>query len=210
MNKNVYIVNPSSQYTTMFLNHGWVVVDKLENASLVCFTGGEDVSPYLYGESCHPHTHYNARRDNNEIFIYGDAIAKDIPCVGICRGGQFLNVLNGGKMYQHVNKHCGDHLAYNDDEEAPVNILYVTSTHHQMMRPGPSSVVLLYAKEEGWKEHMAGTKAVVRVENDAIDIESVFYPNTLSLCFQPHPEFYGEERLQELFFFFVNKYLIKE
>lgn len=212
MFNTVLIVNASPQYTRMFADKGWAVVtdvNQMDSVQLVCFTGGEDVTPSLYGERSLPTTYSNLYRDEYEREIYLLALSKDIPCVGICRGGQFLNVMNGGKMYQHVSRHTVDHeVVVHDDEFIPErNKVVVTSTHHQMMRPHESAKILVTAKEGGWKEYVDGNE-VVHVTDDEQDIESVFYPHTRSLCFQPHPEFYGYDELKTLFFFLVNKYCL--
>lgn len=206
--RKVFIVCPDRAYIRMFVELGYYCVTNKEEADLICFTGGEDVSPFLYNELPHPHTYAYAQRDEEEKVIYEWAISNDIPCVGICRGGQFLNVMNGGKMFQHVSKHTWAHDITVMDEECPVNVFYASSTHHQMMRPGPASDVLGVAFQDGFKEHVNEEGKVVRVEED-VDTEIVFYPNTKSLCFQPHPEhndsYYNDMR--QVFAWMINKYL---
>ena len=43
-------------------------------------------------------------------------------------------------------------------------------------------------------------------------MEAVFYPETKSLCFQPHPEFntFGGLECREAYFFFINNYLLTD
>ena len=68
------------------------------------FTGGHDVDPHMYGEEplpvcgtcCH-------ERDILEEKIYGIAKAEDKPVLGICRGIQLINVLQGGTLYQDLH-----------------------------------------------------------------------------------------------------------
>lgn len=199
---NVFIVTPQTGYAKMFLDNGWAVVDDMKNADLVCFTGGEDVSPDLYGEERHPHTGSYKPRDKYEIQEFNRAVELDIPCVGICRGGQFLNVMNGGKMYQHVENHCGAH--YLTDIESELQVL-VSSTHHQMMRPAKHATLVAYAELEGGKEWMEGHDICKTFAGP--DTEVVWYPQTLSLCFQPHPEFNGYEECTKYFFDLINRYI---
>jgi len=66
----------------------------------VVFTGGADVSPFMYGEKKLSVTCNDEHRDEQEKLFF-ERYTK-VPKVGICRGGQFLNVMNGGKMWQHV------------------------------------------------------------------------------------------------------------
>lgn len=201
--KKVLVVGGAYGYASLFIKFGYEVVTDIEEASLICFTGGEDVSPFLYGEKPHPRTYSNTIRDTYEKGIFNIAVTKDIPMVGICRGGQFLNVMNGGKMYQHVTRHCEDHMI--KDVETGMEV-FASSTHHQMMRPGPGAVSVAVANEGGSKEFLDGYEIVI-LDDLVEDDEVVFYPLTKSLCFQPHPEFNGMDELQEYFFHCVDKYL---
>lgn len=101
----VLVIGNNFQVQGMFREAGWDITRDFNNADLLCFTGGEDVNPALYGEPCHPYTGFNKQRDAVEKQIFHHAIHEGIPCVGICRGGQFLNVMHGGKLWQHVHGH---------------------------------------------------------------------------------------------------------
>ena len=206
--RKVFIVNSSYDYERMFEAHGWMVVSDVELADLIQFTGGEDVHPSFYDERPHQFSFSNIHRDNYEIPFFQYGITNSIPMAGICRGGQFLNVMNGGRMYQHVSKHTGSHKALYAVDGREV---YVTSTHHQMMRPGPSGEVFLTAQMGGMKEFMPhpldpSNKPIINAI-DEDDVEGVFYPNSRTVCFQPHPEFRGHEELATFYFEVINKFL---
>lgn len=186
--KKVLILAGNAAYSQMFEKYGWGVVEDIHEADLIQFTGGADVSPVLYGEGVHPSTSSSYQRDMKERDIFYIAQDLVIPCAGICRGGQFLNVMNGGKMYQHVDRHgiAGTHKAVDVRTGKEVQ---VSSTHHQMMRPHSSGEVLCIANRSTFKEHM-GRKEIVRVDGtEENDVEAVLYEDTKCLCFQPHPEF---------------------
>lgn len=203
--KNVFIVGGGLEYKAMFLQAGFAIISDMEQADLICFTGGEDVSPHLYDEEAHPQTYNNLLRDAVEKKMFHRAFELDIPMVGICRGGQFLNVMSGGKMYQHVTNHCRGH--YLIDVLSGKHI-FVTSTHHQMMRAGPGGEVIAIANEHGTKEHMSGNAITFAKDNEP-DTEVVFYPTTDCLCFQPHPEFniVNSEGMREYFFSLLKRCL---
>jgi gamma-glutamyl-gamma-aminobutyrate hydrolase PuuD len=202
MSLNVFIVTPQFGYDRMFNDKGWAVVSDMRDADLVLFTGGEDVSPFLYGEQKHPHTYSSKQRDEYEREEFRKAIELDIPCVGICRGGQFLNVMNGGRMFQHVEKHTRSH--HLTDLLTGEEVL-VTSTHHQMMRPAEHAVVVATANEGGSKEWMI--EDVINVTLAPTDYEVIWYPQTLSLCFQPHPEYGNYPECTEYFFSLLKRYI---
>lgn len=219
MTKKVWIVGgyTSGAYGSMFKGEGWEVVADIDDADLVQFTGGEDVTPALYDEPRHPRTGNNSHRDNEEAKIYHYCLANGIPMAGICRGGQFLNVMNGGKMYQDVDNHAiGEtHPAF---VLGHVGWVKVTSTHHQMMRVNlrAEHLILMTAKESTYREHMGSSGIVLKETNFKgkydDDVESVYYPNTLSLCYQPHPEFFGKhvKECRAVYFHLLNNYLMNE
>lgn len=186
----VFIVSGGGEYTRMFVERGWEVVYSVKDADLVQFTGGADVTPELYGEK-NTHSYSVIGRDLSDIAVFRETLALGKPMAGICRGGQFLNVMSGGKMIQHVEGHAvrEKHVAYDTLEHKQA---MVTSTHHQMMLPDPllDHTLLLYAKIVG--------------EDDT---EAVFYPHTKALCFQPHPEFPGAEECRDLYFGYIDEFL---
>jgi len=205
----VHIISPNSQYITMFVNVGHNLVFRIEEADLVCFTGGEDVTPELYGEKVHPYTGNSPARDRAEKQLFEKALSLSIPMVGICRGGQFLNVMNGGRMFQHVTNHGGNHILRDVDTGQAIK---VSSTHHQMMRAGELGTVIGIANEWGNKEYMPKIldeeHAPIPYLHHEPDTEVVYYPNTKCLCFQPHPEFPGYKEMTEYFFSLVNSLLL--
>lgn len=213
----VLIVNGNAQYENMFTSRGWGVtrnVNDKDDVDLIQFTGGSDVSPSLYNEQRHPETYPSPSRDEFEKKIFEYAFGNNIPMAGICRGGQFLNVMNGGKMWQDVNGHLGQHSAFAIGHIGWVN---VSSTHHQMMRPNNDAeyLLLMSAKESSRREDV-GPNGVVRAHSqpgNAVfhdDVEAIYYPNTLSLCFQPHPEFGNVNECRDVYFYFLNNYLMAE
>lgn len=204
----VFIVGPGVEYALMYEEEGWQVVSNMLDADLIQFTGGEDVTPEIYGQAKHPETVCNPMRDDREQVIFRLARSKNMPMVGICRGGQFLNVMCGGRMWQHANHHC---VEKHDTVDVATGVHYeCSSTHHQMMMPGKKAKVIGVAKESTRKEscgpHPDGKVfRVIAPKSD--DIEAVFYEEQRVLCFQPHPEFSGYEECREWFFYYLSHHL---
>ncbi len=69
-------------------------------------TGGEDIDPTVYGADRHPETDPAGERDLFELALLREALARDLPVLGICRGIQILNVAYGGLLVQNL----GDEL----------------------------------------------------------------------------------------------------
>lgn len=210
----VYVVGSRGMWDSfgeMYSNNGFTIAKSVEEADIVQFTGGEDVTPSLYGEHKHRRTYNRLERDEYEASVYEQALKAGKFIVGVCRGGQFLNVMNGGSMYQHVEGHAihGGHMltdALTGKEYA------VTSTHHQMMRKGEEGILVATSSDvrSPWKFHMSeeNVQAEEIAVRDDIETEVVFYPTTRTLCYQPHPEYVSQDHAcQRYFFGLLNRYM---
>lgn len=202
----VFIVGMDGTVAAMFQQAGWEVVDTYTAADLVQFTGGADVSPHLYGEK-NVASYTAPRRDEEEIAIFNAVRALEIPMAGICRGGQFLNVMCGGKLWQDVDNHAvgRGHLATISLDGEETNIL-VSSTHHQMFRRNVETSQLI-----GWA-HQSTQKLSDQYQLQAgpeeIDEEVVYYGAEKCLCFQPHPEYFEiNQDCPKLYFRLLKKIL---
>lgn len=116
-------------------------------------TGGQDVTPLLYGEEPRKVIGPTSpERDNCEVALIKEAIRQKKPILGICRGLQLINVVLGGSLLQdlsedesitiqHVQRSqpefsthsikvkSGTHLA-----DIIKNNSYVNSVHHQAIK----------------------------------------------------------------------------
>jgi len=211
-NKYIVIIGPDS-YNICFEPWGTITniqpneIEKdkelLYYADLVVFTGGSDVDPNLYGERRHGNTNVNTKRDMQEAKAYALCNALGTPMAGICRGSQFLTVMNGGKLIQHVDHHAlasTHEIRYISNEmKGPLVFeVEVTSTHHQMMYPWSMPMnefnIIAYAKGlaskyEGLPEIEGKECMMERNENSfQMEPEVVWYPRSKCLCAQFHPE----------------------
>lgn len=159
------------------------------DADLVVFLGGTDVSPSLYRENpVEEVTHTDPGRDARESTVFQACKTKGVAMMGICRGAQFLHVMNGGKLWQHVDNHTKPHLIYDVEEDLTV---VTSSTHHQMMRYDDDiGMNLIAITEEAVATFVKSEEEKLDVDRDAIiEVEACFYSDTKCLCIQGHPEF---------------------
>lgn len=200
----IYVVGGGFEYIKMFYNAGFVGARSVEDADVVCFTGGADVDPSFYNEKPLKETHSFLPRDQKEAAIYGACLGLQKPMVGICRGAQFLNVMNGGALWQDVNNHAGpEHPVY--DHKRKEWVEGMTSTHHQQMRPTKDALIIASAALSTQKKAEGVIQNVVTPSLS--DVEVVWYEDTFSLCFQPHPEFRGGS-CQDYFLELFEEYII--
>lgn len=194
------IVRSNFQLRALFDEIGEVVTtfSALPEADRVVFTGGGDIDASIYGQPPHESmVGVDITRDRREIAIFRDAVERGIPMIGICRGAQLLNILNGGSLIQDVDGHRspGHHITTNEGET-----IWVSSTHHQMMLPNKERAVwLAWAEGEATYYDLAPSEGNVKPHfgvtgNGRIkEPEVIWYPETLSLCVQYHPEYMAHE-----------------
>ena len=195
----IFVKGPGTlAYIAMFKKMGHTGTRDPQDADAVCFTGGVDINPKHYGQFRHATTAFNDGRDDSDMELL--CVLRDEQLkIGICRGAQLLNIWHGGSLWQNVNGHqAGPHELVCS---LTGNRHLVTSTHHQMMRPGEDGTLIGYATEADWKQ--AG--ALIREPDkhaelwwrqdsskndpDYLDAEVIWYAGSRALCFQPHPEF---------------------
>lgn len=192
-NRNtIVVVGGDIYYAKPFVDFGRVtsdtsqIVERPEEIAFAIFTGGEDVDPSYYGEAIGGRTGCNPARDRREAAVFNLAKKRNVPMVGICRGSQFLCVMNGGRLAQHIAKHAigGQHTIRTHDGR----LIEVTSTHHQMQLPPPDATVIAVAEPRLSGTYLNGDDNEIdpRPEHE---YEAVFYPTTRSLAIQWHPEY---------------------
>lgn len=207
MTKRIYVVGPAKLYSKWIQNHE--LVENLEDADIVMFTGGEDVTPSLYGARQHPTTYSNLSRDLEEKAIF-EKVKPTQLCIGICRGSQFLCVMNGGKLIQNVNNHAqfGTHAIRDLKQTCEYEI---TSTHHQMQYPfnleESQYEILYYAPQRAHYYEGDG------IQEPMVEPEIVLYKvegKPKCLAIQGHPEIMRPESpTLEMLNKLVDKYVTK-
>lgn len=83
MKKKIYVVGGAKNYASFIKNYE--LVSRVEDATHIIFTGGEDVDPSLYGEKKHPTTYSNINRDLEEKAIF-EKINPSQIVIAVCRG----------------------------------------------------------------------------------------------------------------------------
>ena len=153
-------------------DHEDILNQSVEMCSGLLFTGGQDVSPELYGEVpvndgvvCCP------QRDRMEKAVLEIAMNAGKPVLGICRGLQFINAALGGTLYQDLpSEHPSDtehHQQPPYDRTAhDVAVLHgtplydllgmdrlaVNSYHHQAVKKLASGLEEMAVSEDGLTE----------------------------------------------------------
>lgn len=170
-------------------------VEDIYTCDGLVLTGGVDVIPSLYGGAeNYPHQPHEflPERDAFEKRIYEYSQQQQLPVLGICRGLQYINILEGGKVYEDIGEAANKvHKKDTSDKIHGVNIrknslLYtitgqekgqVNSAHHQGIHPAN-----------------LGNNIMVSATSDTSDeiIEGIEFKDKTGkgfmLCVQWHPE----------------------
>ena len=89
-------------------HHAELAAEYLDRVDGLLVTGGAfDVDPALYGGGPpHPTVTLKPGRTDFELAATRDALARDMPVLGICGGQQLLAVALGGTLIQHIPDRC--------------------------------------------------------------------------------------------------------
>ncbi len=162
-----------------------------EGYDLVCYTGGADIGPELYGHK-NLRSGTNPGRDVTERAVFEMAAKHNIAQTGICRGTQLISALSGGTMVQHMGfPHGGHrHITQTLDEVVPFP---VTSAHHQMIVPGPGAEVYAWAEvrieERDCIYDGDLPDSVIELPDGRVRVtEAIYIPQTRCFGVQYHPE----------------------
>lgn len=190
MRKILILRGDSLNYRKPFDSWGTIYdnPDVMEDCDLIVFTGGTDITTKLYGQPKLGTTDTPDRqRDTLEHAIYVRALILQLPMVGICRGMQFLNIMNNGTLIQHIEEHTmSTHSITNTDN---YGVVRVAGDHHQSILP-------------------TGNYKLIDSSSDGV-VETIFWNNTRCLGVQWHPEWMEENSKARIYFNdLLNEYVM--
>lgn len=182
--------------------------EALSQLALLCdgflFTGGQDVSPSLYGESELPVCGERCpARDNMECLLF--SLAEKKPILGICRGIQIINVLLGGTLYQDIPSHRPSSVVHSqkppyDSAIHSVKIIADTPLHELLQT---DSIQVNSYHHQAVKTLSPKLRAMARAEDGIV--EAAYAPEYPYLWgVQWHPEFMFSESCGKIFQSFVT------
>lgn len=167
-------------------------------------TGGGDVHPNQYGSLEHPLvSEVDADRDRVEIYLVKEAIARNVPFLGICRGIQVLNIALGGSIYEDILDQKPDALRHNYFPDKPRQYL----AHSVDINPdsllsnmlGQKQALVNSMHHQGIKSLAPGLIASATAPDGLI--EAVELPGYLfGIAVQWHPEWLPEEAAMDSLF----------
>lgn len=139
------------------------ILDRLDGLIL---SGGGDVHPSYFGQELAgaDTNRIDLKRDELELLLSQQALARNLPIFAICRGCQVLNVAAGGAMVQHFDGHRSPkgETAYHDVQIRPnsqfhqitaMETISVNTFHHQgldLATLAPGFTAVGFAQPDEW------------------------------------------------------------
>ena len=121
----------------------------LSEADVVVLTGGEDIHPARYGQPADTVRcgRIDVERDRVEHALLDGVAARKLPCLGVCRGLQVMNVHGGGTLRPHLpddgfEGHRGGVAGNSRDTLHPVVVTQPWSSGSQAFDTGETATVV--------------------------------------------------------------------
>ena len=173
----------------------------LGKVDMLLLCGGEDVETTRYGEKRQRSKKPNKVRDAWEWALLDEAVKRNMPVVGICRGLQVINVYFGGSLYQDLDTEYPDCIRHKAGE--------YPSMHGVTFEPDSRFGGILGEREHSFvSQHHQGVKRLApgfRIAARAPDgfVEAIEATDRPVAGVQFHPELTyvrkGDEKALEVF-----------
>lgn len=184
--KKVFVVY-GSEYDSSWT--GLTYTKKYEDADVVLFTGGSDINPKYYGENKGKYTYCSESRDTLEFEYLNRAIKDGKYLIGICRGHQWLGIMAGCRLIQHVDNHGSQNHAvvFNNGD-----LLRTNSIHHQMVNPftldSKEFELIAWTVKNHSDRYLNGDDEETVLPDNFVECEVVYFNKIKGFGVQSHPE----------------------
>lgn len=170
-------------------------IEDIEKCDGFVLTGGVDVLPALFGGAAeYPHKpdKFLPERDEFERLIYAYSQEVHIPVLGICRGMQYINILEGGKVFEDNGEQINK--VHKREMEDKVHRVKIDKRSLLYALTGKESGLVNSAHHQAVKPDQLGANLMVSAQSDTEDgiIEGLEFKDKTNKAFmlglQWHPE----------------------
>jgi putative glutamine amidotransferase len=165
----------------------------LPKISGLLLTGGTDLNPAYYGKAADSAlcTEPDPHRDSLEFFLIDQAMKRDMPILGICRGEQVLNVALGGNLYIDLPTDLGTAVVHQmDDYEKCFHPVKIETNSLLHLITGLDSGIVNSNHHQGIKVLAPGLRASAHTADGLVEAIEWKDPGNKSylIAVQWHPE----------------------
>ena len=144
-------------------------ITNLNNADLLILTGGGSINKE------------QPQRDELEKVLFEEALEKNIPVLGICRGMQYINLLSGGKLTENAELKI----------KRPNRIDHEIKTNNEIIKVNNYHNDVIYISD------LSDNLNILAVDEENDTVEAFYSKNILGI--QWHPERNFEDKKSEEF-----------
>lgn len=155
----------------------------------IILTGGGDICPSRYDGPSHETVYMvNAQRDETELQLARELLARRIPTLAICRGLQIVNVALGGSLHVHLPDVVGEQLEHRAPPRNPTPHPIRIESNSKLARVMKTTTTDCMSWHHQAVDRLAhGCRAVAFAEDGVVEaIEVDDHPELLAV--QWHPE----------------------
>lgn len=129
-------------YIVPMIDDEELIREQIINIDALILSGGQDINPLLWNEE--PHNKLGTimpKRDTFDSKLFKIALELKKPVLGICRGEQIINVVEGGSLYQDISLIENSYVKHNQQ------CLPSVATHTAQIKEGTKLYEILNEKE---------------------------------------------------------------
>ena len=154
------------------------------------FTGGNDVSPTVYGEEDRTGLIVPCpERDSLELSLFKAALNAGKPIFGICRGIQFINAALGGTLWQDLPSEHPSDIIHRQEKpyDNPVHQVRLEGSLKGLL--GKDSLMVNSHHHQAVRDLAPGLTPTAFAPDGIVEAAEMVSPSRFILAVQWHPEF---------------------
>lgn len=171
----------------------------------ILLSGGVDVHPSFYKEEPKNKLgHVDYTRDKFEIALSKYCIEKKVPMLGICRGMQILNIVEGGSLYQDIQSELPDSIQHSQKTYDSVGNHFIKIDEGNFLRNIYGEMGFVNSYHHQAVKKLASAFEAVAWSSDGIVEAMVHKENANIIAVQWHPELLDEKESHSIFKYFTT------
>lgn len=195
----------ASELSDSSLQDVWSIADG------VLMTGGADIHPGRYGQSADTAICgvIDLERDRIESALLHAVDSLRLPCLGICRGLQFMNVHNGGSLHAHLPDVLGTDAHRGGVEGDSRDTLHAIQARAEFLGvPAPALSAVVSHHHQGIDRLGDGLAAWAQAPDGLIEgirrIDTVRYPCYVGVQWHPERSPVGQSLVEPVGDYFIE------